>query len=764
MANLSEVVAWESGIHQLEESERAKAGAGGILNVQATQLGNRTLFLKNQLDSYNQLIKSGELPFSTEEDVRAAIAAGKIPEGALFSVRSQDSRVWVEEFTNTGGEPVATGKKILDGRSVSITVFPTADDPDGTLAGLEATFTGQTFRVAFSGEDEKECLYRNDNGTATLITQTTGQAQVNAINELLFTESELTPLAFLSDAAGNNFGVFLSDGSFHLIGMSGSLQEQYAFTHSADIRDAVSKAPLIEGISELISDEAGSALAMFKTSEGGMFFACSPDGGLFLPGMIGALQDQYAIRAAGAIRSGIGSIEGISEVVGSDSSSVLSVFRDAQGVPFMSVSPDGGVFLRGITGALQDLYAVQSAGDIKAGIAGIGAVQASLEAMKPVLIDRLFYGMNRNGELVSQAVRIGRVTRRQKTGYNLNSWPQGKLCIDGNGRIYCGYNSAPSHGGKGTVPVLTYSDDDGVSWSEPVYVVTGENYARGTDWWSLGIDGDNHLWGIVRSRGATNQVGVTFYNLYKSTDGGATWVKVGEISAVTQTINDIEYVPELFHDMCFVPTTGRMITGYHFANSSRVGFMSFDISDPLNTIVTQDVIAHGDYSTTVYCEPTIAVEYNRNSEGTIYGGLRTQTTGNPSQLYFMNTDLTGFTRFNAPESVQYSPMAIRRINGQFVLLTIERYNTGAMNLWFGTPTDFYSQASGNFWKLPIGKIVDETTTGASNVGVQDMEIYGDHLYFAWSNETQNTYADTYIGKMNIVNPASLLNNDYLEGL
>lgn len=415
-------------------------------------------------------------------------------------------------------------------------------------------------------------------------------------------------------------------------------------------------------------------------------------------------------------------------------------------------------------GALQDQYSIKHAADIKTGIAGINAVQASVDAMRPTLIDRLFYAQNKAGELVSQAVRIGRVTRRQKTGYNLNSWPQGKLCIDSNGRIYCGYNSAPSHGGAGTVPVLTYSDDDGVTWSAPIKVVTGENYARGTDWWSLGVDSDNHLWGIVRSRGATNQVGVTFYNLYKSTDSGASWVNVGEISSVTQTISDVEYVPELFHDMCFIPTTGRMVTGYHFANSSRVGFMSFDLSDPLNTIITQDVIAHGEFSTTVYCEPTIAVEYTRNAGGTIYGGLRTQTTGNPSQLYFMNTDLTGFTRFNAPESVQYSPMTIRRINGQFILLTVERYNTGAMNLWFGTPADFYSMAASNFWKMPIGKIVDETTTGASNVGVQDMEIYGDHLYFAWSNETQNTYADTYIGKMNILNPASLLNNDYLERL
>ncbi|SPX50620.1 Uncharacterised protein [Klebsiella pneumoniae] len=480
--------------------------------------------------------------------------------------------------------------------------------------------------------------------------------------------------------------------------------------------------------------------------------------------MIGALQDQYAIKNAGKIKVGMAKAETISEVVGTDETIFLSRQNDDTGSGYVVFSPDGGMYLLGMIGALQDQYAIKNAADIKAGIAGINAVQASVEAMRPTLIDRLFYAQNKAGELVSQAVRIGRVTRRQKTGYNLNSWPQGKLCIDSNGRIYCGYNSAPSHGGSGTVPMITYSDDDGVSWSDPVQIVTGENYARGTDWWSLGVDDNDNLWGIVRSRGANNQVGVTFYNLYKSTDGGASWVKVGEISSVTQVISDIAYVPELFHDMCYIPTTGRMVTGYHFANSSRVGFMSFDINDPLNTIVTQDVIAHGEFSTTTYCEPTIAVEYTRNAEGTIYGGIRTQNNAYPSQLYFMNTDLTGFTRFNAPESVQYCPMTIRRINGQFILLTIERYNTGAMNLWFGTPTDFYGMAASNFWKMPIGKIVDEVTVGASNVGVQDMEIHGDNLYFAWSNETKNTYADTYIGKMNIVYPASLLNNSYLEGL
>ena len=541
----------------------------------------------------------------------------------------------------------------------------------------------------------------------------------------------------------------------------------YIYKNAGGIADLVARQvgyAEINELKEMVFYKTSSLISYNEDLEGNRFVACSPDGGFFLPGMIGAVQDQFAIKHSGKIKLGMAQVDVISAVVGEDTSRFLSRQKDDSGSSFFVFSPDGGMFLLGMIGSVQDQYAIKHAPEIRAAVAAIDDMQQEVEGMRPTLIDRIFYAQNKAGELVSQAVRIGRVTRRQNTGYNLNSWPQGKLCIDSNGRIYCGYNSAPSHGGAGTVPMIKYSDDDGVTWSNPVRVVTGENYARGTDWWSLGVDDENKLWGIVRSRGASNLVGVTVYNLYTSVDSGITWTKIGSIPNVTQTIADAVYVPELFHDMCYIPSTGRMITGYHFANSSRVGFMSFDISDPLNTIITQDVIAHGEFSSTVYCEPTIAVEYNRNSEGTIYGGLRTQTTGNPSQLYFMNTDLTGFTRFNAPESVQYSPMAIRRINGQFVLLTIERYNTGAMNLWFGAPADFYSMATSNFWKMPIGKIVKETITGASNVGVQDMEIYGDNIYFAWSHETENTYADCYIGKVNMVSPSSLMNYDYLEGL
>jgi hypothetical protein len=46
MAYLPEEAAWEEGIRQLETADPALAGEGGVMNLQAVQLGNRTAFLK----------------------------------------------------------------------------------------------------------------------------------------------------------------------------------------------------------------------------------------------------------------------------------------------------------------------------------------------------------------------------------------------------------------------------------------------------------------------------------------------------------------------------------------------------------------------------------------------------------------------------------------------------------------------------------------------------------------------------------------------
>ena len=120
MAKLPETPAWESEIHQLEESERAKAGPGGILNIQASQLANRTRFLKENLES--------------------------IPD--------------YREFT----------------------FYKTETDPDGTIAGLAATENGQSFRVG-QGIDNKSSFiyYENRNGVAVPGAAWPGTESVNEV-------------------------------------------------------------------------------------------------------------------------------------------------------------------------------------------------------------------------------------------------------------------------------------------------------------------------------------------------------------------------------------------------------------------------------------------------------------------------------------------------------------------------------------------------------------------------------------------------------
>ncbi|HIH9462408.1 TPA: SGNH/GDSL hydrolase family protein, partial [Klebsiella variicola subsp. variicola] len=178
MPTINETSLWETDIPLIARLDKVEGGKAGLVNVQTSKLANRTAYLKGELEAYNALIKSGELPFTSEAEAQAAIVQGRIPEGALFSVRSEDPRVWAEEFTNAGGQAVATGKKILDGQSFTVTIFPTENDPDGTVTGISATFTGQTFRVVFHDDGGREVLYRNDNGTPTPLSETVGKAAV----------------------------------------------------------------------------------------------------------------------------------------------------------------------------------------------------------------------------------------------------------------------------------------------------------------------------------------------------------------------------------------------------------------------------------------------------------------------------------------------------------------------------------------------------------------------------------------------------------
>jgi len=51
MANLNETPTWEPGVYQLEEEDLVQGGPDGIDNTQAKQLGNRTQYLKQQIEA-----------------------------------------------------------------------------------------------------------------------------------------------------------------------------------------------------------------------------------------------------------------------------------------------------------------------------------------------------------------------------------------------------------------------------------------------------------------------------------------------------------------------------------------------------------------------------------------------------------------------------------------------------------------------------------------------------------------------------------------
>lgn len=109
-------------------------------------------------------------------------------------------------------------------------------------------------------------------------------------------------------------------------------------------------------------------------------------------------------------------------------------------------------------------------------------------------------------------------------------------------------------------------------------------------------------------------------------------------------------------------------------------------------------------------------------------------------------------------------MVVKRISGMMIALFIERYNTGTMNLWFGTPSDFYSSSVASFYKMKIGQILNSAipSGNSTNVGVQGMDVIGNNLVMAWSTEDEAGNSDTFFAVMNVVQSESYMTLNYLE--
>ncbi|HBW3416983.1 TPA: right-handed parallel beta-helix repeat-containing protein [Klebsiella pneumoniae] len=205
MANLSETPSWESGVLQLEEADRAKAGAGGVLNIPASQLANRTRYLKVQLEAYNGLLKSGELPFTDKPAAQEYIDAGKIPEGSIFSIRSDNPDYWVDEYKNQGGVPVATGKHLLSEASITARIN-----------------TDENGNIAFHKDEDGLSLLAVDDVGGLYVVGVSGTVQ----ERLNILRKNTSPAILrLTDAENAAFASVDEYGHLRLPGMPESIQE-----------------------------------------------------------------------------------------------------------------------------------------------------------------------------------------------------------------------------------------------------------------------------------------------------------------------------------------------------------------------------------------------------------------------------------------------------------------------------------------------------------------------------------------------------------
>ncbi|BEL74447.1 hypothetical protein SM12BL1_07500 [Serratia marcescens] len=143
MANLIETPGWEQGVYQLEPDDKAIGGSGGVANYQATQLANRTQYLRSEIESV------------------------------------KDSR----EFT----------------------FIISATDLDGTIAGISGTKSGSFFRVA-QGPGKGFKYYLNNSGVALEVSESVGADAFNQLNiKIDDTDLKLAQTNLLADRIGIYF-------------------------------------------------------------------------------------------------------------------------------------------------------------------------------------------------------------------------------------------------------------------------------------------------------------------------------------------------------------------------------------------------------------------------------------------------------------------------------------------------------------------------------------------------------------------------------
>lgn len=261
--NISEKSKWETDVKLLGRLDKVEGGRNGAANIQAVQLANRTRYLRDQLDAYNTLIKSGELPFTNEEAAKAAIVAGRIPDGAVFSVRSDNPAFWAEEFRNTGGMPESTGKFITSSMRTLPLIEPTEGDDDGTTAGIAATLEGQYFLVLDpSSSDSAVNLYRNSNGEALSVSGFASTGAVEDVRENITQFPLYDDAMVITDELGFSHSRITGDGG--IITPSVALLPDEITSGNLSVRNM----PRFDSNTLMLSDELGFSVKLSEPVAG----------------------------------------------------------------------------------------------------------------------------------------------------------------------------------------------------------------------------------------------------------------------------------------------------------------------------------------------------------------------------------------------------------------------------------------------------------------------------------------------------------------
>lgn len=157
MADLKEVAEWVDGIYQLEKDDPVEAGENGIDNLQAKQLANRTLFLKQKAEEQNKALENHATAVNkVNDDVsgldsKAPVASPEltgIPKAPTATGSEQLQIVNVQyladtlslallQFAQTNPESVEQMKKLIASKGL-----------DEKFAALNALLNGLADRVA----------------------------------------------------------------------------------------------------------------------------------------------------------------------------------------------------------------------------------------------------------------------------------------------------------------------------------------------------------------------------------------------------------------------------------------------------------------------------------------------------------------------------------------------------------------------------------------------------------------------------------------